>query len=319
MISRFPVIVGPTAGGKSALAITLCEALRRTPHTRLPGSAEIITMDSMQVFRGMDIGTAKPSPAERDRVPHHLVDIASPAEPFSVERWLEEAQTAIESLRSRGVLPIVVGGTHLYAKALLEGLFEGPPASPEIRAQLEPLPTTDLRRELEQIDPDASRRIHPNDRRRAVRAIEVFRLTGEPISALQRQWDRGSVRPDALLVGLTWSSDALNRRINARVRSMIEAGLVEEARSLYDLGLLGEQAREAIGYKQLIAHFEGGLTLDEAIERIKIETRRFAKNQRTWLRRLRTTPGSVWLDAEHTDHATMANQVRDALIRNETA
>lgn len=276
-------------------------------------------MDSMQVFRGMDIGTAKPSLEERGRVPHHLLDIASPTEPFSVERWLGAAQATIESLRSRSVLPVVAGGTHLYAKALLEGLFEGPPASPEIRTELDHAATSELRRELEQIDPAAAKRIHPNDRRRTVRAIEVFRITGEPISDRQRQWDRGGVRSDALLVGLTWSSGTLNRRINARVRTMIENGLIDEARQLHEQGLLGAQAREALGYKQLVAHFEGRLTLEDAIERIKIDTRRFAKNQRTWLRRLRSTPSSLWLDADQTDIAAMTQRILDALTDQRTA
>lgn len=291
MLQRFPVIVGPTAGGKSTLAVDLALALDAAG---LP-PGEVVTADSMQVYRGMDIGTAKPSAAERRGVPHHLIDLANPDESFSVDRWLKLAQPLIDDLRARGRTPIVVGGTHFYVKALLEGLFEGPAGDPALRERLSALPPAELRAQLERIDPVAAARLHPNDIRRTVRALEVYQLTGVPISQHQQQWDAGRTRPDVLLVGLEWESAAINRRINARVKQMIEQGLVAEAHGLWSSGKLGPMAREALGYKQLIVHFEGRQRLDDAIEQIKIETRRFAKNQRTWLRRLRTTPGSIWL------------------------
>lgn len=294
MLAKFPVIVGPTAGGKSTLAVAV--ALRAAA---LSGAAgEVVTADSMQVYRGMDIGTAKPTPDERRGVKHHLIDLVEPTEPFSVEQWLARAEPLIESLRAEGHLPIVVGGTHFFVKALLDGLFEGPGADPALRAELNALPRESLREELLRADPVAAERIHPNDTRRTVRALEVFRLTGKRISAQQEQWDRADPRPDALLVGLDWEPEAINRRINARVRDMIDRGLVSEARGLWREGRIGPQAGEALGYKQLIEHFEGRCSLEEAIERIKVETRRFAKNQRTWLRRLRATPGSVWISME---------------------
>lgn len=297
---RFPVIAGPTAGGKSDLAVAVALALRE----RHGIEGEIVSADSMQVYRGLDIGSAKPTPDERRGVPHHLIDVAEPTESFSVDRWLSLAEAAIDGIRGRGGVPIVVGGTHLYIKALLEGLFEGPAADPALRAELGAMDPAARRAELERVDPAAAARIHPNDERRTIRALEVFRLTGRPISELQQQWDAGRVRRDCVLVGLEWEVPSLNRRINARVKRMMERGLLEETRALWESGRLGPQAAEALGYKQLLAYLKGPQTpgrLEEAVEAIKIETRRFAKNQRTWLRRLRTTPGSVWLQPERTD------------------
>lgn len=295
---RFPIIVGPTAGGKSALALGLALSWRRDA---IP--AEIITADAFQVYRGLDVGTAKPTRDELALVPHHLIDLVDPGTPFSASDWLRLATAAIDACRSRGVTPIVVGGTHLYVKLLLDGLFDGPGADEPLRDELRARDPASLREELERVDPLSAARLHPNDLRRTVRALEVYRLTGTPLSAQQRQWDSPRAAPDRLLVGLDWPADAVNRRINARVREMTARGLADEARSLFDRALLTlpdgspNQAGQALGYKQLIAHFQGRCTLDEALERTKIETRRFAKNQRTWLKRLRTTPGSIWIDA----------------------
>lgn len=301
---HFPVIVGPTAGGKSNLAVEVALAV---------GRAEIVTADSIQVYRGLDIGSAKPAPEERRGVPHHLIDLIEPTEPFSVHQWLRLAEQTIADVRSRGALPIVVGGTHLYVKALLDGLFKGPEVDPCLREELRATDQRVLREELERIDPAAAARIHAADHRRTARAVEVFRQTGTPIRQLQQQWDRQDHRrKDCVLVGLDWPATAINPRINTRVKEMLERGLVDEARRLFDAGRFGIQAREALGYKQLIEHFEGRCTLDEAIEKIKIETRRFAKNQRTWLNRLRTTPGSVWIDAAAIPDSEWAGAVLQA-------
>jgi len=287
-VTPFPVIVGPTAGAKSALALALARDW--------PGGGEVVSADALQVYRGMDIGTAKPTGAERAAVPHHLIDLVEPGQPFSVADWLVRAEAAIADIRSRGRLPIVVGGTHLYVKILLEGMFEGPRADAELRAEFLAMSPEALRRELERVDPAAATRLHPNDIRRTVRALEVHRLTGAPISAQQSQWDRAR-RPDAALIGLDWASGAINARINARVRTMMERGLLDETRSLLARGVLTGQAAEALGYKQLVRHLVGGEPLEQAVEAIKIETRRLAKNQRTWLRRLRAVPGGLWIDA----------------------
>ena len=294
---RIPVIVGPTAGGKTALAVAVARELA----ARGLGGGEVISADAFQVYRNMDIGTGKATPDEQQGVPHHLLDILEPdnPEPFTVARWLDLAERAIADIRRRGKVPIVVGGTHLYIKSFMEGMFEGPGADEGLRETLRALSPVALRAELERIDPAAATRIHPNDERRTIRAIEVFRLTGVPISEHQAQWDREtSLRPDAFLVGLDWPVEQINPRINSRVRQMMEAGFADEVRELMASGRLGTQAREALGYKQLAAWIEAGGSpggLEETVERIKVETRRFAKSQRTWLRRLRPMPGSIWL------------------------
>ena len=305
MLAKFPVIVGPTAGGKTGLSIALAHRLNADGQ----GPAEVVSADSMQIFRGMDVGTAKPTEDERDGIPHHLLDVVEPTESFSVDRWLTLAEAAIADIRARGGTPIVVGGTHLYTKALLEGLFEGPEADEAIREELASMPPDARRAELERIDPDAAARIHPNDDRRTIRALEVFRLTGRPISEWQRQWDTGKVREDALLVGLVWPTEAINGRINQRVRQMVDEGLFEEVEGLVKAGRLGPQAAEALGYKQVLPVIDGRASREDATERIKIETRRFAKNQRTWLRRLRATPGSLWLEPGTTDLEAMVDAV----------
>lgn len=315
-MQRYPVIVGPTAGGKTALAV---EVALRVGAGALPGAgfAEIVSADSMLLYRGLDIGSAKPTPEERRGVVHHLIDVCEPTESFSVHDWLTRAKERIEDIRQRGGLPVVVGGTHLYVKALLDGLFEGPGPDPALRAALHALPPEARRAELERVDPATAARLHPNDARRTVRALEVFRSTGTPISRHQTQWDAPR-RSEAssgggVLVGLVWPAELINPRINARVRAMMAGGLEAEAGALWMAGRLGPQAREALGYKQLVEHFEGRCTLEEAVERIKIETRRFAKNQRTWLKRLRATPGSVWIDAAEMPPERWADVVLGAL------
>jgi len=307
---RFPVIVGPTAGGKSSLAVSVAHALAANRSV----TAEIITADAIQIYRGLDIGSAKPTLAERAGIAHHLIDIVDPTDRFSVNAWLDAAERAVREIFSRGNVPIVVGGTHLYIKAFLEGLFDGPEPSEELRAELTSMDAVVRRAELERVDPAAAMRIHPNDVRRTVRALEVYRLTGTPISDHQKQWDAGRTRRDCFLVGLEWDVPTINRRINARVKGMFDAGLLDEARALYDAGNLpkGGQSTEALGYKQLVAHFQGRCTLDEAVEAIKIETRRFAKNQRTWLRRLRLTPGAVWFEAAN----EAPERMTDEILRN---
>ncbi len=312
MPTPFPILYGPTASGKSALALALHEAF-----TRRGIASELITADAFQVYRAMDIGTAKPSPSERARVPHHLIDIADPhaPDPFTLEQWLALANAKIDELRSRNVLPIVVGGTSLYIQSLLHGVFEGPPANPALRAELNALTPETLHAQLQKIDPDAAARLHPQDTRRVIRAIEVFTLTGTPISTLQSQWSDTPPRADARLFILSWPVEQLNPRINARVRAMMAAGLLDEVRTLIAHGPLNRQAREALGYKQLLEHIDNPrkVTLDDATERIKIETRRFAKNQRTWMKRLSATKNATTLDASTLDTAALVERVTEIL------
>jgi len=309
LVQRLPIIVGPTAGGKSALAVDIASELARIGVAR----CAVVSADSMQVFRGMDIGTGKLTPAERRGVPHHLIDIVEPTEAFSVDAWLARANATIDDLRSHGIAPIVVGGTHLYAKALLEGLFDAPEPDPAERSRLGALSRAERRAMLERADPAAAARIHINDDRRTIRALEVFHATGTPISEHQRQWDVGAFRPDALLIGIEWPTESLNRRINTRVHAMMDAGLLKETRALWERSALGPTAIQALGYRQLVDHLEGKCTLDEAVERSKAETRRFAKNERTWLRRLRSVPGSAWIDATRGSPTEWAAEVASAI------
>lgn len=284
MDKRVIAILGCTACGKGALARALAARL----------DAEIVSVDSMKVYRGMDIGSAKPTAAQRAACPHHLIDVADPWAPFSAARFVRLADEAIDGAHRRGRAVIAVGGTTLYFKCLHEGLFEGPSADPEFRAALRARAAREgaapLHAELARVDPPAAQRIHPNDLRRIERALEVWRVAGVPISALQRQWDGAAVRRpdwDWRIVTLWREREDASRRINARVRRMVADGLVEEARRLWsDPRGVGPQARQAVGYAQLFEHFEGRSSLDEAIERTKILSRRLAKNQRTWLRRI---------------------------------
>ncbi len=298
------LILGPTAGGKTRLSIDLANAI----------GGECICADSMQVYRGMDIGTAKPTAEERAQAVHHLLDIADPAEEnFSVDTWLGRAEQVIADVRKRGLYPIVVGGTNLYIKALLSGLFEGPEPDAALRTRLQAMDEDALRMRLLEVDPVAAERIHRNDRKRMIRAIEVYELTGKPLSEHQSQWESGNIRKDVRIIGLEYPAEAINPRINARVRQMIDEGLVEEVKSLHDAGKLGLQAREALGYKQIVDYLEGRCALDYAIEQIKIRTRRYAKQQRTWLRRFRLHPHSRWLQAGSATLEQLLEQAKAAV------
>ena len=300
------MIVGPTAGGKTALGVELAKNLR-TPDDQ-PG--QVVTADAYQIYTDLLIGTAKPTIEEREGIEHHLLDLVDLKARFTVHDWLSLADPLVSDLQNRSITPVIVGGTNLYIKAFLDGLFQAPEPSDAIKAQVDQMPQPERRAKLEQVDPEAHARIDSADIRRTRRALEVFLQSGTPITELQRQWDQDKpTRPEAVLVGLDWPVEAINARINQRVKIMVEQGLVEEARAIFDADGFGEQSREAIGYKQLIAHFEGRCSLDEAIERIKIDTRRFAKNQRTWLKRLRVRAGTIWINAQGRDAADIASEV----------
>ena len=278
------VIIGATASGKSELALRMAEEV----------GGEILSVDSMQVYRHMDIGTAKPTRDEQARVKHHLIDVVEPNESFTVARFVQSADAAIADAKARNVPLIATGGTPLYYKALFEGMFEGPGASSEIRARLRALSNDELYRRVSGADPAAAARIHRNDTKRLIRALEVFELTGQPISSLQREWTTPQQRHRATWVGLAWDREQLNRRINARVKSMIDAGWVDEVRSLLERYRdLSPTAAEATGYHELIAHLRGEISLDDSIEQIKIATRQLARRQMKWFRRF---PSVRWID-----------------------
>jgi tRNA dimethylallyltransferase len=274
------VIVGPTAVGKSALALELA----------LKFGLEIINADSMQVYRGMDIGSAKPSPAERNLVPHHLIDIRNPDEDYSAARFLEEARRTISELAECGRRALVVGGTGLYIQSLLQGLFPAPPADKQLRERLRTLESEQgkwhLHQQLAEVDPEAASRIHPNDTFRVIRALEVFRLTGTAISEHQRRHRFSDAAFAALKIGLTRDRGEIYRRIEARVDSMIAAGLEEEVRQLLVKGYAPTiKAFQSLGYQQMLSYIQGAITLDEAIRLIKTNTKRYAKRQLTWFRK----------------------------------
>lgn len=260
--------------------------------------AEILSVDSMQVYRRMDIGTAKPTPDELARAPHHLIDVAEPSEAFSVARFVELADAAIADMRSRGKRVLAVAGTPLYLMGLMYGMFEGPAADDAFRTALRKRADLEgiaaLHAELAHVDPEAAERIHPNDLKRIERALEVWHLTGTPLSTQQQQWSAESMRYPATVVGIRREKEENSRRINARVRSMIDAGLVEEVRALLASPEgMSHPSRQAVGYAEIIEYLEGRCTLEEAVEQIKIHTRRLAKHQRTWFRKF---PQARWID-----------------------
>lgn len=298
------VILGPTASGKSDLALAIA---RKT-------GAEILSVDSMQVYRGMNIGTAKPSIAEQGEVKHHLIDLAEANENFTVARFVELADDVIADAARRGVPLIATGGTPLYYKSLFEGLFEGPGEDAAIRERLRAMPPDELHRKLSEVDPPAAARIHLNDTRRMVRALEVFELTGKPISSYQTAWESAAVRHPATWVGLSWEKEALNRRINARVKAMMAAGWLDEVKSLVEKhSTLSRTAGEATGYRELIDHLAGRTSLDDAIEQIKIATRQLARRQMKWFKRFANTR---WIPG---DRATEENAAEVLGVWNRTA
>ena len=273
-------IVGPTATGKSALAMALAERL----------SGEIVNADALQVYRGFDIGTAKPGAEERARVPHHLIDILEPHEPYSAGEFARRAQEAIAEIHGRGRVPIVVGGSGLYLRALFQGMSPMPPGDPEIRRKLrerldeEGLPA--LVQELWRLDPATAARLKPGDTQRVLRAIEVFLAAGRPLSALIAEQPFGTQRIAAIHVGLTVPRGILYDQIAGRVSRMMEAGWLEEVAGLLRQGLSpGLPAFQAIGYRQLVRHLIGEGSLSEAVGETIQATRRFAKRQETWFRR----------------------------------
>lgn len=357
MPSAHPIVLlGPTAGGKSDLAVAIAEKLVERKEVT---SAEILSADSMQIYRGMDVGTAKPSNELRSRIAHHFIDIVDPTERYTVADWLSKADALIETLQAQGSLAIVVGGTNLYIKALLEGLFDGPDFDPAQRQRLETFDNVSLRARLLEVDPAAAERIHPNDRKRTIRAIEVYEASGQRLSDLQLQWsppknsgaapplnqNRGgphgqhshgvhlsplsplspetisagdetsaarspSYRHHPVLIGMQWPTPAINQRINRRVKEMFPPtstglDLITETRQLEERKLLGPQARLALGYRQVLDHLAGKCSAEQAMEQTKILTRRFAKTQRTWLKRYLNVR---WLASGNATTDELANQ-----------
>jgi tRNA dimethylallyltransferase len=297
-------LTGATATGKTAIALALARAL----------DAEIISLDSMAIYRGMDVGTAKPTPEQRAVVPHHLIDILEPDEEFSVAQYLDAAHAKIAEIRARGREPLFVGGTPLYLKALLRGLFEGPPANWELRQEIErevaEVGSAALHARLEQVDPLAASAIHPNDTRRLIRALEVYRATGQPISHQQLEFEEGRPAEACRVFVLRRSREEMHARIDDRVDDMLARGLVDEVRRLTSGGRrLGRTASQAVGYREVMAHLAGEYDEPTMRAKIKTRTRQFAKRQGVWYRSLSECR---WVDlAGDADAAAIAAQIVD--------
>jgi tRNA dimethylallyltransferase len=275
-------LVGPTAVGKSELALRVAER----------HDAEILSLDSMAIYRGMDVGTAKPTPEQQARVPHHLIDLAEPHEEFSTARYLQQAEAACLNVLERGRRPLFVGGTGLYLRAVLRGVFEGPAADWEFRRELEAeaaqRPAGWLHAELQAVDLESARRLHPHDTRRLVRALEIHHVTGTPASRLQREQPLPEEQRPRHVYWLHPERAWLYARIDRRVERMFEAGLEEEVRRLHQLSPpIGRTAKQALGYREVIDWLEGRIeTREETVELIQTRTRQFAKRQYTWFRNL---------------------------------
>lgn len=302
------VIVGPTAAGKSAVAIELAGML----------GGEIISADSMQVYKGMDIGTAKPGEGERRAVRHHMLDVLRPDESMSVALYCELAKSAYEEISSRGSVPIVAGGTGLYVDAFTRGfLFPDTSADEEFRrslyAEAEATGPESLHKKLAVVDPEAADRIHKNDTRRIVRALEVYASSGEPISALQKKQASGVGIP-SIYYGIGAPREILVERIERRVDEMMRLGLLNEVRHLKDQGFAKSKvAMQAIGYKELLAHLDGSLGFEEAVAKVKAETRKYAKRQMTWFKRYQDI---TWFDSNTISVSEIARIIaRDYTMR----
>ena len=274
------IVLGPTAVGKSEHAIELAQRF----------DMEIINADSMQVYRGMDIGSAKPSPAQRELVTHHLIDIKNPDEDFSAAQFRKEALNSIASLHRKGKQPLLVGGTGLYIRALTRGLFPAPPADQRLREELKEQKKNKgkwyLHRELTKIDPAAASRIHPNDTFRVIRALEVFHLTGKSISEQHQNHQFKESYFNVLKIGLTRDRKELYDRIERRVDLMITSGLAEEVKSLLTKGYPPTiKPFQSLGYKQVLGFLQGETDMDEAVQLIKRNTKRYAKRQITWFKK----------------------------------
>ena len=299
---RRVAVLGPTASGKSSVATAVAE---------LEGDVELVSVDSMQVYRGMDIGTAKPTLDERARVPHHLIDLVEPCDDFSVAEFQRAYDAVLADLATRGRRALLVGGTGLYHRAVIDGL-DIPGKWPEIRARLDAEASTDgpeaLHARLAEVDPDAAAKMEPTNTRRIVRALEVWEGSGRRFSSFGPGLDAYPPSP-VTQICLRWDRDALTERIAQRVHRMIDDGLVDEVRRIADGAGFSRTAAQALGYKEILAHLRGATTLDDAVELVIVRTRQFAVRQERWFRR---DPRVTWVDVERDPVAEATPVVLDA-------
>lgn len=297
-------LIGPTASGKSALALRVAEA----------AGAELVSLDSMLVYRGMDVGTAKPTRAERERVRHHLLDLVLPHEDFDVARFQAELVRALEDAERRGARVLFVGGTGFYLKVLLERMFEGPAVDRELRARIEARCATEgnvaLHAELARVDAPSAARIHANDTKRLVRALEVFEQTGRALSAWQTEWSSfgaASAGRARKLAGLELPVPELDRRIAERTRAMLDAGWADEALAIETAGGFSKTAIQALGYREVLELAHGRATRADTEAQIALATRQFARRQRTWYRKF---PETAWFPAAEAGENASAEDAR---------
>lgn len=293
MKDRIPVILGPTGVGKTQASLKLADIL----------NGEIVSFDSRQIYKFMDIGTAKPTEEQRERIPHHLIDMVSPKESFTAADFSIKAREAIREIAGRKKQAIAVGGSGLYLKALIEGFFQGPRPDKKIRERLlgeaQKLGGPHLFNRLGKVDPEAAKRIHPHDLVRIIRALEVYEATGKPISLWQREGDYQPFPMKFVKIGLNLPRERLYRRIDARVQEMMAQGLLEEVKGLRRKGFSpGLKALRTVGYQELFAYLDGKMDLVTATEKIKQNTRQYAKRQLTWFRKDKEI---TWLDADAED------------------
>ena len=284
------IICGPTALGKTATAIGLAETF----------NGEIVGADSMQVYKYMDIGTAKPTPDEQSRVTHHLIDVVAPDEHFDTKAYARLAREKILDLDSRGIIPFIVGGTGLYIKALVHGLIKAGASDPRIRSRLKEEAqlhgSAFLHERLQRKDPDSAKKIHPNDAYRIIRALEVCASTGKTMAQLHREHNFKDNSFDFLKIGLHINRDILYDRINRRVDAMIDAGLVDEVKGLLEIGYTAHlKSMQSIGYRHMVDFIQGGCHWDETLRILKRDTRRYAKRQLTWFK---ADPDIMWAEPE---------------------
>lgn len=293
-------LTGPTASGKTQVAVELASSL----------GAEIISVDSMAVYRGMDIGTAKPNLQIRKQVTHHLIDIVDPTEDYSVSEFLNDAHAKVAEIQSRGIPVLLVGGTPLYLKSLVCGFFQGPPADWEFRnaveQEVQTVGTQALHDRLAQVDPLSAHRILPGDTRRMIRALEVAKVTGIPLSHWQTQFERFTLPRNSHAFVLGWDRSVLHKRVEQRVEGMIEQGLIDEVTGLKNrFGNLGRTASQAVGYKEPLAFLSGAIAWKEMKEQITIHTRQFVRRQEIWFRSM---PGMQRLDLKDSSELSRATE-----------
>ena len=307
MLHTLWVLTGPTACDKTEIGFTVAQKIR----------GEIISADSMLFYRGMDIGTAKPPLGMRGLVPHHFVDIIDPWESYSVGKYVDDVETLINDVGSKERKFLIVGGSPLYIKGLVDGIFNGPEADWDIRRELEELADEKGNQHvhdiLQKVDPVKAGELHPNNLRRIIRAIEVYRITGSPVSVLQERYKLARKNYQLKIMCITRERTDIYRRINERVEMMFDKGLVDEVQSLLDNPRgLSKQAKQALGYKEVIQYLDGELTLDGTKDMVKLNTRRFAKRQMTWFRGF---PDIQWLEAEEHEESELISEEIITLLK----